>query len=144
MTGLFFVNTYNSVVDAPNWCQDITHSIENTRNYFKVANPGTFFRICSPINQVLAIAVLILFWRRPEKVRLYFGLALLLALLTDAFTFGYFYPRNDILFTSEITQNIPELTSACKEWQSMNWVRSFMVLVAVVFQFLGLHKLKKN
>ena len=44
------------MVDAPNWGRDVPASIVAARDYFIVKNPGSFFRVISPVNQVLALA----------------------------------------------------------------------------------------
>src|SRR5687768_8537342 len=83
--GLLFVNVYTSIVDAPNWGADIPNSIVAARNYFSVANPGNFFRIFSPLNQVLALIAVIVCW----KVNRYIALAsLAVAIMADLFTFA--------------------------------------------------------
>jgi hypothetical protein len=71
--GMLFVNVYTSIVDAPNWGRDIPASIEATRNYFVVANPGTFFRLAAPINQVVTLIALVACWTFDTRVR-YFWL----------------------------------------------------------------------
>ena len=62
MAGIVFPNIYTSIVDAPIWSSNIPESIEISRSYYANLNPGQFFRILTPINRVLAILVLILFW----------------------------------------------------------------------------------
>ena len=61
--GLLFTNFSTWVVDARNWGANIPSSIQTTRDYFKAANPGTFYRIFSPANQVAGLLALILCWR---------------------------------------------------------------------------------
>jgi len=62
--------------------------------------------MASPLNQLLALAALVVCWKSGNPVRLYLGAALLVAVLTDALTFGYFYPRNDIMFrTASLTDS---------------------------------------
>ena len=123
MAAMLGVNVYNSIVDARSWSANIPDSILTARNYFKTVNPGTFFRTASPFNQLLALAALVACWKSGRKVRLYFGLAFLLAVLTDALTFAYFYPRNEILFRAA-QSNADVFTKICSEWSTMNWVRS--------------------
>jgi hypothetical protein len=129
--GLLFVNIYNSVVDAPNWGANLPHSIEAARAYFTVANPGTYYRIVSPLNQVLAIIALILSWRNNR----YIAVSLLLtAILADALTFGYFYPRNDVMFVNPINENAVRI--AWEQWSTMNWVRTALCLVNTTLAFI--------
>jgi hypothetical protein len=142
MAGLLFTNVYNSLVDAANWCSNIPASIEQARQYYSVANPGeSFYRIFSPINQVLALVAMILYWRTDRRMRINLATALALALVADALTFGYFYPRNEILFFSDLAARQTQITDACTQWQGMNWVRSLFVLAGLVFQFFGLNRL---
>jgi hypothetical protein len=84
--GLLFVNLYTSLVDVKSWGSDIPHSIAVTRAYFKTVNPGNFFRVFSPVNQVLGLVVLVLFWKTSPSIRLCLGAALVLYILADVFT----------------------------------------------------------
>ena len=129
--GILFVNLYTSIVDAPNWGAQLPESISAARAYFSVANPGSFFRVFSPANQILAVLALILCWKTNRKN----AIALLAsAILLEAFTFGYFYPRNDIMFfNTTIDENA--VRTAWQEWSTMNWVRSALCLVNTVLAF---------
>ena len=137
MAAMLSVNVYNSIVDARSWSANIPDSILTARNYFKTVNPGTFFRTSSPFNQILALAALVACWKSGRKVRLYFGLAFLLAVLTDALTFAYFYPRNEILFRAA-QSNADVFTKICSEWSTMNWVRSIILAFGLVCSMKGL------
>jgi hypothetical protein len=137
MAGVLGVNVYTSIVDARSWRANIPDSILTAREYFKSVNPGTFFRTASPLNQLFALAALVACWRAGRKARLYFGLALLLAALTDALTFAYFYPRNEILFRAA-QLNADVFTKICSEWSAMNWVRSSILAVGLVCTMKGI------
>jgi hypothetical protein len=130
-SGLFFVNLYSSLVDAPNWGSAIPSSFEAARAYFSVANPGTFFRIVSPLNQILALLVVIMCW----KTNRYLALSMLvLTILLDVFTFSYFYPRNEIMFIAPLNASAAKV--AWQEWSSMNWLRTAMCAGNVVLAFV--------
>ena len=120
VAGLLFVNIYNSMVDAPSWGSNFPTSIQTARDYFKIVNPGNFFRIFSPINQVLSLLALIVCWKVNKKVRMYCALALIFAVTSDAFTFAYFYPRNEIMFHSSIDTNLDGIKTAWSQWSSMS------------------------
>jgi hypothetical protein len=139
-SGLLLVNVYNSLVDAKSWGANIPDSIGAAREYFKTANPGNFFRLFSPINQALALLVLVLFWKSTPSSRLVFGVAFALYLLADVFTFAYFYPRNDIMFKTARLTDLDLLAKTWAQWSTMNWIRSLIVLAGLFFSFLGLHK----
>ena len=139
-SGLLFANIYTSWVDARSWGADIPRSIETARQYFKTVNPGNFFRIFSPANQVAALLVLILFWKVSATVRIYLGMALAIYVCVDVFTFAYFYPRNSIMFEKESLADIDALKNAWAGWNAMNWLRSLIIFAGVVFSFLALHK----
>jgi len=137
--GLLMTNVYNSLIDTKSWGANIPDSIQTARNYFQQVNPGNFFRIFSPINQVLALLTLILFWKRSKSVRLFFGIAFLLFVMTDVVTFAYFYPRNDILFKSSAIENIEKIKTAWSQWSQMNWIRSLIGAGGLFFSFRGLN-----
>ncbi len=140
MAGVTFVNIYNSVVDARSWGEKIPESVQATRVYFSVVNPGTFFRVFSPVNQVLALLALILFWKKSKKIKLFLAIAFIITVFTDVFTFAYFYPRNNLLMTLSL-QDINHLAEVIKQWQVMNWVRSAILLIGLSFSFLGLNEI---
>ena len=137
-SGILFVNVYTSVVDAQNWGRDIPASLIDAREYFRAANPGTFFRVISPVNQLLTLLALVICWRAGKKVRIYCGIALLCAVASEALTFAYFYPRNAIMFTDPLDPNTEALKAMWSQWTTMNWCRSAIIATEVVFDFLAL------
>ena len=139
-SGLLLVNIYTSIVDARSWAGDVPNSIAAARAYFKTVNPGNFFRIFSPVNQVLGLAVLVLFWRSSPSIRLGFGVAFVLYVLADVFTFSYFYPRNDIMFKTAQITDVELLRKTVTEWSMMNWLRSAIIFLGLVCSFISLHK----
>jgi hypothetical protein len=142
-SGLLFVNVYTSMVDAANWGRDVPASIVAAREYFSVANPGTFFRIFSPANQVLALLAAVTAWWAPKGTFSICLAALVLAVSVDIFTFTYFYPRNEIMFVAPM-ENIDAIRSALSGWRSMNWIRSGMIVVIVVLDYLALMKVVRS
>lgn len=139
-SGLLFTNVYNSMIDAKSWGADIPKSIETAREYFKAVNPGNYFRIFSPLNQVLGLLVLILFWKASSTIRIYLGIALAFYVLCDVFTFAYFYPRNEIMLKAQLT-DIDSIRKAWTGWNTMNWLRSLIGFTGLIFSFLALHKI---
>jgi len=140
-SGVLFVNMYNSIVDTTAWGAHFPESIQTTRDYYQSVNPGTFFRVFSPVNQVLALLSLILFWKTSSQVRTFLLVAFILYVLADVFTFAYFYPRNDIMFKSDISTNLEAIKTAWKQWVPMNWLRSFIIVVGLICSFIALHKI---
>lgn len=139
-TGLLFANLYTSIVDAPNWGASFPESITTARAYYSVANPGNFFRVFSPLNQVFAIVAVFLCWRHNRYLAL---ASLAVAMLVEAFTFSYFYPRNEIMFAASVDESA--IRVAWEQWSAMNWVRSLLCLVNVVLSFvLLLSTVKKS
>jgi hypothetical protein len=138
--GLLFVNLYNSLVDARSWGSDIPNSISAAREYFKTVNPGNFFRVYSPVNQVLALLALILFWKSAPAARPYLGAAFALYVAAEMFTFAYFFPRNEIMWETAQLTDVDTLRKAWSGWASMNWLRTFVLFVGLCFSFLSLHK----
>jgi hypothetical protein len=138
-SGILFVNIYTSIVDARSWGSDIPNSIAAARAYFSSTNPGDFFRIFSPINQIMAMVALILFWKSGE-VRKYLIAALVLYVIAEGFTFAYFYPRNELLFGKTDLADVSTLTRTWTEWSNMNWLRSLIILSGLTSSFIALHK----
>lgn len=139
-SGLFFTLIYNSVVNAANWESNIPQSITATRDFFVVANPGTFFQVVDPANMLLVVLALILFWKESSSIRLYLGIALLCYITSMTLTFTYFYPRNEIMFLSEQLPDTELLKKAATEWGRMGWVRSMLSLAGLVCTFITLDK----
>lgn len=139
--GLLLTNVYNSLIDTRSWGSDIPNSIGTARDYFRTVNPGDFYRIFSPLNQIFALIALIVFWKVAPSVRLGLGIALVLYVLVDALTFAYFYPRNDIMFKTAELSDINVLKVTLAEWSSMNWVRSLLLLAGLCCSFFSLHKI---
>ena len=140
-SGLLFVNLYTSLVDAPSWGSNLPDSIATARAYYKTVNPGTFFRLFSPLNQLLGLLVLILFWRASPAIRWSLGIAFLLYVLGDVFTFAYFYPRNAILFHTAPLTDVGLLRKTWSEWTAMNWLRSLLLLAGLSCSVWALHKI---
>lgn len=141
--GLLFANIYTSMVDAPNWGRDVPASIVAAREYFSVKNPGNFFRVFSPLNQVLALLAVVVSWWAPKGTFSICLAALILAVSVDVFTFTYFFPRNEIMFVAPI-DNVDAIRSALSGWQNMNWIRSGMIAVIVVLDYLALMKVSES
>jgi uncharacterized membrane protein len=143
-SGLFFTNIYNSIVNAANWESNIPNSITATKDFFVVANPGTFFQLIDPTNLILILLALILFWKKSSSIRLYLGVALLCYISSMILTFTYFYPRNEIMFLSEQLPDTDILKKAASEWGRMNWVRSLIWLAGLICSFFALDKVTSS
>ena len=138
-SGILLTNIYTSIVDATAWGSRIPDSILAAREYYKGSNPGNFFRIFSPLNQLLALLCVIFCWRSGRPVRVMLILAFVLYVLAESLTFMFFYPRNDIMFMSD-TMDVELLRSTWSEWNSMNWVRSLIVAAGVACTSMALHR----
>jgi len=131
------------MVDAPNWGRDLPASIAVAREYFSVKNPGTFFRVFSPINQVLALLAAVVSWWAPKGTFSICVMALVLAVSVDVLTFSYFYPRNEMMFVAPI-ENVDAIRSALSGWRNMNWIRSGLIAIVVFLDFLALVKVSQK
>jgi hypothetical protein len=133
--GLLFINVYTSVVDAVSWGAAIPESIHTARDYFRVVNPGTFFRILSPLAQLFALVAVVACWKL-GRIRYIALAAFVLMVSVDVFTFGFFYPRNEIMFIAPFDENVVKI--AWQQWSAMNWLRSAMCLGSTVFAMVTL------
>jgi len=139
-SGLFFTNIYNSIVNAANWESNVPQSITATKDFFVVANPGTFFKLVDPTNLILILLAWVLLWKASSAIRIYLGIALLCYVSSMVLTFTYFYPRNEIMFLSEQLPDTETLKRVAAEWGNMNWIRSSIWLTGLVCTFLALDK----
>lgn len=140
-SGLAFVSIYTSMVDLKSWGGNIPGSIETAREYFRMVNPGNFFRIFSPLNQLLALLVLILFWRFSASARIYLGMAFALYVVTEVLTFAYFHPRNKVLLVDTPLPGVEILKNAWKSRTRMNWLRLLILITGLVFSCLALNEI---
>src|SRR5690349_2747442 len=139
-SGLFFTNIYNSIVNAANWESNIPESITATRDFFVVANPGTFFKLIDPTNMLLIVLAIILFWKKSPSISMFFGISLIFYFISIIFTFTYFYPKNEVIFLSEQPAYTETLKKGASELGRNNWVRSLIWLTGLVCSFLALDK----
>ncbi|WP_421944008.1 anthrone oxygenase family protein [Pedobacter sp.] len=138
-SGVLFANIFNSMVIAVATDSDIPNSVLAAREFFKTANPGNFFKIFSPASQFLTLLSLILCWKKAKHIRLFLGIALICYISGDIFAFTYFHPRTDIMMSTP-TPDTETLKRLSSEWSSMNWVRSFILLIGVVFSFAAVDR----
>jgi hypothetical protein len=132
-SGLTMVSIYNTIIDAQSWSSDIPTSIQTARDYFQHVDPRRFFTVAGPVNLILIVLTLILFWKDSVKIRVYFATSLALYAAIVILTLVYFVPRDLILFTSSIPDHIEEIRTAAAQWSHMNWLRSLLGLVGVLF-----------
>ena len=137
-SGLKMVSIYNTIVDAESWGSNIPTSIQTARDYFQHVDPRRFFTVAGPVNLILIVLTLILFWNDSVKIRVYFTTSLVLYAAIVILTLVYFVPRDLMLFTSSIPDHIQEIRAAAAQWSHMNWLRSLLGLVGVLFSFRGL------
>lgn len=137
-SGLVMITIYNLIVDAKSWGADIPASILTVRDYYKHVDPRKFFAIIAPINQMLILLTIILFWKDGKSLRIYFSISFALYAVIAILTFAYFIPRDIIIFSSPIAGHTEEIKTALSQWEVMQWVRSLLGLAGILFSFKGL------
>jgi hypothetical protein len=137
-SGLVMITLYNLIVDAKSWGADIPASIQTARNYYNRVDPRNFFAIIAPINQILILLVIILFWKDSVLLRKYFLVSFFLYAVIALLTFVYFIPRDIIIFNSPIGGHIENIRTALAQWKCMNWIRTLLGLAGVLFTCKGL------
>ena len=137
-SGLTMVSIYNTVVDAKSWSSDIPASIQTARDYFQHVDPRRFYEVVGPVNLILIVLTLILFWKDSGSLRFYFVVSFACYAAIVVLTLAYFIPRDLILFTWSISDHFEELRAASTQWSAMNWIRTLLGLVGVLFSFKGL------
>jgi hypothetical protein len=137
-SGLFMITIYNFIVDSSSWGADIPASIQVARSYYSHVDPRNFFQIIPPINQLLILLAIILFWKDAVSLRIYFSISFLLYAFIAVLTFFYFVPRDKILFNLPMAGNSDAIKTALSQWRVMNWVRSSVGLAGILFSCKGL------
>jgi len=137
-SGLTMVSIYNSVVDAKSWGSDIPASIQTARDYFQHVDPRRFYEVAGPVNLILIVLTLILFWKDFVSLRFYLAASLMCYAAILILTLAYFVPRNLILFTWSISDHLEQIRTASAQWSAINWVRALLGLAGVLFSFRGL------
>lgn len=130
-SGLLFVNVYNSLVDARSWGEAIPRSLATARQYASQYSPADFFRYFGPVQLLTAALNIILFWGEPNS-RYFLIAAFALYSTTEILTVKYFFPRNEILFRHGDLSDSHYLRRTWREWSQMNWVRSGLMLLALM------------
>ncbi len=132
------VSIYNTIIDAKSWGSDIPASIQTARDYYQHVDPRRFYAIAGPVNLILILLTLILFWKDSVSRRLYFAASLVLYAAILILTLAYFVPRDLILFTCSIPDHLEQIRAASAQWSHMNWLRSLLGLGGVLLSFKGL------
>ena len=132
------VTIYNSVVDANSWGSDIPASIQTARDYFQHVDPRRFYVVVGPVNLILILLTLILFWKDSVSIRFNFAASFACYAAILILTLAYFVPRDLILFTWSISDHLEQIRTASAQWSAMNWLRSSLGLAGVLFSFKGL------
>jgi hypothetical protein len=136
--GTTLVSIYNTVVDAQSWASAIPASIQTARDYFQHVDPRRFYAVVGPINEILILLTIILFWKNGVSPRVYFAVSLLMDTGIVALTLAYFIPRDLILFTWSIPDHLDQIRTAATERTQANWLRTLLGLIGVLFSFKGL------
>ncbi len=134
-SGLTMVSIYNTIVDAQSWGSDIPASIQTARDYFQHVDPRRFYVIVGPVNEILIVLAIIFFWRDAVSLRVYCAISFLMYTAIVILTLAYFIPRDLILFTSSIPDHLDQIRGAVAEWSHMNWPRSLLGFIGVLFSF---------
>src|SRR5262249_49934853 len=101
-------------------------------------DPRRFFTVAGPVNEILILLMLILFWKHSVSARICFSATFAFYTAIVVLSLAYFVPRDLILFTSSIPDHVEQIKGAANEWRHMNWLRSLLGLAGVLFSFKGL------
>ena len=106
--------------------------------YYRPVDPRQFYAIAGPVNLILILVTLILFWKESVSLRLYFAASLVLYVAILILTLGYFLPRDLILFTWSIPDHLEQIRAVSAQWSYMSWLGSLLGLAGVLTSFKGL------
>lgn len=126
-----------STVYVPNWVYDMPASLEATRTFLAVRNPGIFLRVIVPLLIVVSLVAAGLAWHRhPVRNALLGGLLLLV--IAEAVTFVLVYPQIRRLLTEDVDERrLAELETAAHALMLWGfWVRLLLMGSAVFGLYL--------
>jgi hypothetical protein len=128
---LLGATVYESVVMAPNYERDIPASLAIAREFLKRTTPAHYFRVLSPLTQLLSLGSLVASWHL-SAVRWPLSTSLVILVLLDLITFTFHYPRLALMFKAPIPADPARLRRAAREWAVGNLVRAVLLLVALL------------
>jgi hypothetical protein len=117
---------YESVVMAPNYQRDVPTSIALARQFLQRTTPAHFFRVISPLTQLLLLASLIASWPL-AAARWRLLTAFVLLVLVDVITYAYHYPRLTVMFKMPLQEDPSRMIRAAREWAWGNIVRAVLL-----------------
>ena len=121
---------YEVFVIMPLWSANLPESVIewNTRPQF-IVNPTPFYAPVAVTTVLSSLLGMILGWKSSNR-RLWLILSAVCAVATLAFTFIYFFPKNEILFHKQIAGlSGEEITAIGNAWVRGNWIRLGMMIV---------------
>jgi hypothetical protein len=137
---LLGATVYETIVMAPNYERDIPASIDLARQFLTRVTPAHYFRIISPLTQLLLVAGVVVHWGAADA-RGWLLTALGALLVADVITFRFHYPRLNIMFKDPIPNDPVRLRRAAREWAVGNLVRGALLLVAFLSVLLAVTRL---
>jgi hypothetical protein len=126
---LLGATVYESVVMAPNYERDVPSSIALARQFLRRTTPAHFFRVLSPLTQLLLLAGLTASWPL-AAARWRILAALVLLVLLDLITYAFHYPRLAVMFKLPLPEDSSRVLRAAREWAWGNLVRAVLLVVA--------------
>jgi len=106
-------------------------------------NPELFWMTTHPINIILFLVNLALYWKSPRRKPI--AIVLITYVIILAITAIYFVPELLSIITSPFSTNIDSsLTSRAKLWETLSLVRLGVLLVLAIILLLGLTKPQNN
>lgn len=111
--------------------KDNPQSLEEARLFWSSVNLGIYRRIVAPLCQIPTLISLTLEWRS-RNWRPFILVAFVLIAVADAITFAFHYPRSVILITEPLVENHGILHQTVSEWALGKWVRTGLVIGALV------------
>lgn len=121
------------MVYVPNWIHDVPRSLEITRSFLAVRNPGNFFQLVYPLMLLTLIAAAVAA-RRHAAIRNRLVSGLILFVIAEAMTFVMVYPQIGVLLSENVSA-IPraDLDLAVRAYVVWGfWVRVPMMALAAV------------
>ena len=129
---------YEHLNVVPRWAASPPVSLAMFQGKYGL-NPELFWMLTHPVNIILFLAILVLYWKSPRRKNI--AIVLISYVVILAITAVYFVPELlSIINTPLSTTADAELTSRAKLWEILSLIRLLVLLVLAIVLLLGLTK----
>lgn len=135
----FAGHLFDLLANVPNWKSGEIADVDQYRDFYNQASPKDYFKLLVLGTPVVSLISLGLVWKTPSSSRYFIATAFVLSVVVLIFTFLYFVPINEYIFSST-TYDPVELKELVSKWISADYIRIFLVGTGMCAAIGGLNE----